>query len=88
MYWTSRPKTVFWCICIYSYRVSYRIQFFCVQNVVYVMLAEQLNHLTAKLCFSTAQKSGNISSHTGKLFSSDTRQSMKHRIVTERLSKI
>ena len=38
--------------------------------------------------FSTARKSGNISSHTEKLFSSDTRQSMKRRIATERLSKI
>ena len=38
--------------------------------------------------YSTARKSGNISSHTGKLFSSDTRQSMKRRIATERLSKI
>ena len=38
--------------------------------------------------FSTARKSGNISGHTEKLFSSDTRQSMKRRIATERLSKI
>ena len=38
--------------------------------------------------FSTARKSGNISSHTEKLFSSDTRQSMKRRIAIERLSKI
>ena len=35
--------------------------------------------------FSTARKSGNISSHIEKLFSSDTRQSMKRRIATERL---
>ena len=35
--------------------------------------------------FSTARKSGNISSQTEKLFSSDTRQSMKRRIATERL---
>ena len=38
--------------------------------------------------FGTARKSGNISSHTEKLFSSDTRQSMKRRIATERLFKI
>ena len=38
--------------------------------------------------FSTARKGGNISSYTVKLFSSDTRQSMKRRIATERLSKI
>ena len=38
--------------------------------------------------FSTTRKSGNISSHTEKLFSSDIRQSMKRRIATERLSKI
>ena len=37
---------------------------------------------------STARKSGNISSHTEKLFSSDTRQSMKRRIATEKLFKI
>ena len=35
-----------------------------------------------------SRKSGNISSHTEKLFSSDTRQSMKRRIATERISKI
>ena len=37
---------------------------------------------------SNSRKSGNISSHTEKLFSCDTRQSMKRRIATERLSKI
>ena len=37
--------------------------------------------------FSTARKSGNIS-HILKAFLSDTRQSMKRRIATERLSKI
>ena len=42
----------------------------------------------ADLILSTARKSGNISSHTEKLFSSDTRQSMKRRIATARLSKI
>ena len=41
-----------------------------------------------KRSFSTARKSGNISSHTEKLFSSDTRQSMKRQIATKRLSKI
>ena len=37
---------------------------------------------------STARKSGNISSHTEKLFSSDTRYSMKRQIVIESLSKL
>ena len=38
--------------------------------------------------FSTARTSGNISWHTEKLFSSDTRQSMKRRITTKRLFTI
>ena len=36
----------------------------------------------------SVRKSGNIFRHTEKLFSSDTRQSMKRRIVTERLTEI
>ena len=47
-----------------------------------------VKNLLALQNFSTARKSGNSSSHTVKLFSSDTRQSMKRRIATERLSKI
>ena len=38
--------------------------------------------LSDVVSFSTARKSGNISSHTEKLFSSDTRRSMKRRIAT------
>ena len=38
--------------------------------------------------YITARKSGKISSHTEKLFSTNTRQSMKRQIATERLSKI
>ena len=38
--------------------------------------------------FTRARKCGNIFRHTEKLYSSDTRQSMKRRIVTERLSQI
>ena len=37
--------------------------------------------------FSTARKSGNIITYRN-IFSSDTRQSMKRRIATERLTKI
>ena len=47
-----------------------------------------LKNLLVLQNLSTARKSGNISSHTEKLFSPDTRQSMKRRITTERLSKI
>ena len=42
----------------------------------------------SKTNLSTARKSGNISSHTEKLFSSDNRQRMKRHIATDRLSKI
>ena len=49
------------------------------------------NHLPFKgqygfreLLFTIARKSGNILSHTERIFLSDTRQSMKRRIMTER----
>ena len=42
----------------------------------------------SKTNLSTARKSGNISSHTEKLFSYDNRQRMKRHIATDRLSKI
>ena len=34
--------------------------------------------------FTTASESGNVFRHSGKLFSSDMRHSMKRRIATER----
>ena len=58
------------------------------QNTRIVNNLIEKNETKRKESFSTARKSGNISSHTEKLFSSDTCQSMKRRIATERLSKI
>ena len=50
--------------------------------------SEKISFCNSESNISTARTSGSISSHTEKLFSSDTRQSMKRRIATERLSKI
>ena len=49
---------------------------------------ENIKSLLVLQNFSTARKSGKISHILKAFFSSDTRQSMKRRIATERLSKI